>query len=106
MTGERALREALADLGCTVHTTDKAALQAWLDSDECRAWVAADPLNRPPRSDRDGHAAPGPCLTCGAREDRCLSLILAGEDGTPGACCADCDHPQPHRNDRSPGGAS
>jgi hypothetical protein len=40
--------EALARLGCTVHETEKAALLAWLDSDECKAWEAADPLTATP----------------------------------------------------------
>lgn len=45
---------ALADLGCTVHDTDKAALLAWLDSDECKAWEAADPLDQPTDHARSG----------------------------------------------------
>lgn len=41
-----AFEAALSDIGCTVHDTDKVALLAWLDSDECKAWEAADPLTQ------------------------------------------------------------
>lgn len=60
-----AFRDSLAALGGTLHTTDKTALLAWLDSDECKAWEEADPLDQPAGHDCEaGRWVPVPRASC------------------------------------------